>query len=609
MAIQQLDLGAVYNTLAQQRSLDLQAQQAGQQGQMNALQMARYQRENDLADKKQSILSGLNNPNLDAAGKQSILAQAYPELMAQQLFREQDYGRSEDGTVWDKHTGKTISAVSPLDGEATPQTTSQPAPRPTLAPGGHGPVPMPVQREELPPPPRPYATAVKSAENTTGNPNAQNHRSTATGDGQFTEGTWLDIMGRKAPNLTQGKSREEILAMRGDPAISARMTDLYGQENQAYLEKNGVQATPALIYGAHHFGADAAVKFAKASPDTPLTAILSPEAIKANPHLENMTVGQARAQFDQRFAGVSMPGQQPQQTAEAPQAGDEGFSRVRNLKALGLSEAPTGMMWVGRRRPDGSIETKVAPMPGTEGSEDFGKGEEAHAYRIYKRLSAKQASGQPLSDDDQLDLDFAVRQLNQSKVAVGADGLVREIKPAPLPQRGGDKQPQSTASAVTEIAPSNPKPTNEQNLNAGYANRLNSANSTFDQLQGDGYEVPGLKDRIADNIPLVGNYVTSDNFQKLEQAQREFVTAQLRRESGAAISQGEFESAKKLYFPQPGDSADVIAQKRASRELAVANMAQSSGPAPLSFKPKPAAKSDETKPKILRFDAQGNMIQ
>jgi hypothetical protein len=371
MAIQQLDLGAVYNTLAQQRALGLQEQQVGQQGALNALQMARYQRENDLADKKQSILSGLNKPDLDAAGKQSILAQAYPELLAQQLFREQDYGRSEDGTVWDKHTGKTLSTVSALDGETAPQATPQAASRPTLAPGGHGPVPMPVQREELPAP-RSYSEGVKSVENTTGNPNAQNPRSTATGDGQFTEGTWLDMMSRKAPSLTQGKSREEILAMRGNPEISAKMTEEYALDNQRTLEQNGIQATPALLYSAHHFGAGAAVKFAKASPDTPLTAILSPEAIAANPHLADLTVGQARANQERRFADVAMPGQppqqQPQQTAaapaQAPQSGDEGFSRVRSLKALGLPDAPTGMQWVGRRRPDGSIETKVAPMPG-----------------------------------------------------------------------------------------------------------------------------------------------------------------------------------------------------------------------------------------------------
>jgi hypothetical protein len=366
MAMQQLDLGAVYDTLMRKQSLGLQAQQAGQQGQMNALQMARYQREDDNAQRQQSALSKLSDPNLDEAGRRSILGTAFPELLARQAFRENEFKIGPDGTVINGNTGEIVSRPQILDGDPTQVSAPQTAPRPTLAPGGHGPVPMPAQR--------PYSDGVKSVENTTGNPAARNPRSTATGDGQFTEGTWLDIMSRKAPGLTQGKSREEILALREEPEVAAKMTDELALENQRVLEQNGVQATPALLYSAHHFGAGAAVKFAKASPDTPLTAILSPEAIKANPHLANLTVGQARANQERSFAGVGMPGQQPQQQPEqppqqtaaapAPQSGDEGFSRVRNLKALGLQDAPTGMQWVGRRRPDGSIETKVAPMPG-----------------------------------------------------------------------------------------------------------------------------------------------------------------------------------------------------------------------------------------------------
>lgn len=359
MAIQQLDLSAVYDTLMRKQSLGLQAQQADQQGQMNALQMARYQREDDKAQRQQSALSKLSDPNLDEAGRRSILGEAFPELLAKQAFQEGDYKFGPDGSVMDGHNGAIVRSPQILDGvpaSAPPASQS----RPTLAPGGHGPVPMPGQR--------PYSDGVKSVENTTGNPNARNPRSTATGDGQFTEGTWLDMMNRKAPGLIQGKSREEILAMRADPELSAKMTEEYALDNQRILEQNGIQATPALLYGAHHFGPGGAVKFAKADPSTPLADILGPEAIKANPHLANMTVGQARAQLDQRFSGVAMPGQQPGQTAEAPaqapQSGDEGFSRVRNLKALGLSDAPTGMMWVGRMRPDGSVETKVAPMPG-----------------------------------------------------------------------------------------------------------------------------------------------------------------------------------------------------------------------------------------------------
>lgn len=321
MAIQQLDLGAVYNTLARQRSLGLQEQQSVQQGQMNALQMARYQRESDISDRKQSALAIFNDPNAAPEARRSALGAAFPELAAQAAYTPKASYQLVDGVKLNTATGETSpvegGGYTDINGSPIGGMGGQTAPRPTLAPGGHGPVPMPAPREELPAP-RPYSEGVKSVENGTGNPNAQNPRSTATGDGQFIESTWLDMIGRKAPGLAQGKSREEILAMRGDPELSAKMTEEYALDNQRIFEASGIKATPALLYSAHHFGPDTAVKFAKASPETPLTAILSPEAIKANPHLANLTVGQARANQERRFAGVGMPGQQaeaPQQTA------------------------------------------------------------------------------------------------------------------------------------------------------------------------------------------------------------------------------------------------------------------------------------------------------
>ena len=70
---------------------------------------------------------------------------------------------------------------------------------------------------------------------------------------------------------------------------------------------------------------------------------------------------------------------------------------------------------------------------------------------------------------------------------------------------------------------------------------------------------------------------------RIEQAKRDFINAQLRRESGAAISPTEFDSANKQYFPTPGDSAEVIQQKAANRRAAVEAMGREGGP---SYKPK-----------------------
>ena len=70
----------------------------------------------------------------------------------------------------------------------------------------------------------------------------------------------------------------------------------------------------------------------------------------------------------------------------------------------------------------------------------------------------------------------------------------------------------------------------------------------------------------------------NSNQQKVEQAQRDFINAALRVESGASISPSEFENARKQYFPQPGDSAAVIEQKRQNRETEIQSLKLQGGP-------------------------------
>lgn len=78
---------------------------------------------------------------------------------------------------------------------------------------------------------------------------------------------------------------------------------------------------------------------------------------------------------------------------------------------------------------------------------------------------------------------------------------------------------------------------------------------------------------------ITPNSLQTEDRQKFNQAKADFVNAQLRRESGAAISQKEFDNADRQYFPQPGDSPGVIAQKRTNRQRAIEAMGREGGPA------------------------------
>jgi len=66
--------------------------------------------------------------------------------------------------------------------------------------------------------------------------------------------------------------------------------------------------------------------------------------------------------------------------------------------------------------------------------------------------------------------------------------------------------------------------------------------------------------------------------QQVDQARRNFITAVLRKESGASISPSEFANEEKKYFPQTGDTDTVIKQKQDARELAIKAMGIQAGP-------------------------------
>jgi hypothetical protein len=71
---------------------------------------------------------------------------------------------------------------------------------------------------------------------------------------------------------------------------------------------------------------------------------------------------------------------------------------------------------------------------------------------------------------------------------------------------------------------------------------------------------------------------TNEQQQQVEQARRNFVSAVLRKESGAAIGVDEYKNEERKYFPQAGDTEKVIVQKQKARELAIEALKAQAGP-------------------------------
>lgn len=133
----------------------------------------------------------------------------------------------------------------------------------------------------------------------------------------------------------------------------------------------------------------------------------------------------------------------------------------------------------------------------------------------------------------------------------------------------------------------------DQGKAAGFTDRMLQSEGVLSGVApatGIGPPVPGVQDQGnsvtqtgLSKIPGVGNFVISGDRQKYNQAKSDFINAQLRRESGAAIAQSEFDNADKQYFPVPGDKPEVIKQKAANRRAAVEAMGREGGG---SYRPK-----------------------
>lgn len=154
-----------------------------------------------------------------------------------------------------------------------------------------------------------------------------------------------------------------------------------------------------------------------------------------------------------------------------------------------------------------------------------------------------------------------------------------------------------TADGSLEFIPGGPadpsaakkaSPTEFQGKSAIFGARAQEADRILSGL-GTDFSPGGINAKnAASRVPVVGgiaeagaNAMLSTNSQKAEQAQRDFVNAVLRLESGAAIGKDEFDNAKRQYFPQPGDSQEVIAQKAANRKLQIQGLLGNAGNAPI----------------------------
>jgi hypothetical protein len=299
--------------------------------------------------------------------------------------------------------------------------------------------------------------------------------------------------------------------------------------------------------------------------------------------------------------------------ARAIPADPAGFADWKNKAALGLSEyikqnkpvtfaqdlGPTG-----RILSRGGLGGEATVVPGSE----YTKG------KTFADLTAERQASTSAGQLGLAQRKFAWEQANPGyEIKEAEDGSIVGVNKrtlqafpvslggpapaaAPTEPAAGAGMPGARApvagAVVPEAAPAAGVPlrgkgtamTESQSNATAYGMRMKEANAILDDLSKKGV----LKGAVIEATPLIGGVLgqtlpsalggTSAAQQQVNQAKSNFITAVLRKESGAVISDSEFDREDKKYFPQINDNAAVIKQKENARKLAIKAIEVQAGP-------------------------------
>lgn len=150
-------------------------------------------------------------------------------------------------------------------------------------------------------------------------------------------------------------------------------------------------------------------------------------------------------------------------------------------------------------------------------------------------------------------------------------GLPTKPKPGPVVTT-----PVVDASGKPVTSNTSGKLTETQGKATTFAARMQDAENTIGRLEKAGISGSDMRTQAAGSG--LTNWLASPEGQEYRQAQENWVTANLRQESGAAIGKEEMVKDIRKFFPAMGDGPGVIAQKAHARQVAQRGMMTQAGP-------------------------------
>jgi hypothetical protein len=223
-------------------------------------------------------------------------------------------------------------------------------------------------------------------------------------------------------------------------------------------------------------------------------------------------------------------------------------------------------------------------------------------------------------------------------VQIGPDG-VKEVYAAPQSAVGIDALTKGAPNGTMWVDPADPRkgvkpipgaekitdPKEYQTKDAMFAERLMRTNSVVEKVMaGDpasgkkGYDPTRSANAWAPDTGVVASMINSDEWKQYQQAAREGIAAILRKDTGAAVTEAEWDLYWPMLYPQPGDDPQTVEQKRQARQAAEQALKGSSGPAfdkmfpngPIGSQPAPvvAPQASGARPVTITGDDHYNQL-
>lgn len=191
------------------------------------------------------------------------------------------------------------------------------------------------------------------------------------------------------------------------------------------------------------------------------------------------------------------------------------------------------------------------------------------------QYAAQQALAESNKPQPDLEKIFAlVGKYQQDPLDVQQKILQLQATRANIAQSYASVDASRASAAASRATAANGKPSTQAEKNdLGFYNRALDAEKTIGTVE----------DKIGTDIGSQAFLASAPNLmqpkenQIYRQAQRQFTEARLRKESGAAIPDSEYEKDAKTYFKQTGDTPETTARKVEARQAVLQSLAFSAG--------------------------------